>query len=179
VEGEKRMNDKRKESAFTLMEMMVVIVIAGILTAGSIFVLTKTGRYYKLRETVAILHSDCTLMRQYAEEKSATHAIAFTATGWKTLIIDNGVHIISSNDFPNQVRLGYTGSISKKADGSSGSPPTDGIDFPSDTIFFYKTRSASPGAVYFTNGDETRAVLVNSIGMAQVLIWDGGNWKEQ
>ncbi len=168
-----------RHSGFTMIEMMTVIVVAGILVASGIFVLTRTGEHYRMRSTAMMLRQEMALSRQLAKEKGRAYGFVFGNDKWHRVYLSQSGDTVleSTTELPGDLSFGVQSGVNKRVDGSAN-PPASGIDFPDGAVFFFK-RGATPGELYITSGRETKAIEVNSLGNPRVYDWDGYNWKKQ
>ncbi len=180
---------KIERSGITVVEVMVVVAIVGILVASSFFILRSMGSHLRLSGVALEFKQSCSLARQLALEKNRTYMIrcfpdSTPQLWWITRVDSVGYFTnIQRDTLHPSIRFGVgddvTGSGSITT-GPDGNPlPDDGVSFPANALAFMPRRGAPvTGAVYFTNGRETRAVLVNVFGSAQVMQYAGsGNWK--
>ncbi len=168
------------KKGFTLVEVMTVVVIAGILIASSLFVLHRTGSHYRLRTATLMLRQEMALTRQLSKERGRDYGISFSEGKWhKIFLSESGDTVLETTvDLPANISFGLQPGVTAKVSGS-GSPPIDGIDFINSAVIFFN-RSATPGVVYLTSGDETKAIEINSLGNPRIYDWnsDGSNWKK-
>ena len=168
------------KNGFTMLEMMSVVVIASILLVSGVFVLNSAGNHYRLRSATMMIRQDMALARQLTKEKGHDYGISFNTTQWKRIYLTSSGDTVEekSSELPHGVTFGFQSGINKKVDGTSTTPPANGIDFTSNAVVFYP-RTATQGAVYLTTGDETKTIEISSLGSPRVYDWDGYNWKKQ
>jgi hypothetical protein len=77
--------------------------------------------------------------------------------------------------FGGALYFGAEASVTPLPDGNGGSP-VNGFDFPGNKLTFFGRGDATNGVVYITNGRETYAVHVGTIGNIKVWQFLDGNW---
>ncbi|RKZ25334.1 hypothetical protein DRQ26_06055 [bacterium] len=170
----------------TITEVMVIVVILGILVASTSFILRRVGRHFRLTGAATQFKQDCTLARQMALEKNKTFLVRCfpdsTPQFWQIFRVDSAGFFSTDNRWRYELhRLIYfgVGSDVSGSTGPDGNPiPSDGVSFPANALALMPRRGApQPGVVYLTDGTETRAVLVNSMGSATVMQYKNGSWQ--
>lgn len=168
----------------TLTEVMVVVVIIGILVASTSFIMQRIGRHFRLTGAATQFKQDCALARQMALEKNKTFLIRCfpdsTPQFWQIFRVDStgffSTEIKWRHELHRLIRFGIGDDVTTGT-GPDGNPiPSDGVSFPANALALVPRQGApQPGVVYITDGTQTRAVLVNIIGSATVMQYDG-NW---
>ena len=175
----------------SMVEMIVVVVIIGILVASSFFVLGRMGQHLRVSGSAAELKQDCTLARQLSLEKNKPHLVRCfpdsTPQCWDIAVVESigvFVRVVGSREtIPPSIRFGVQDDLSGGASvilGPDGKMiPTDGVSFPANVVAFLPRQGVpQTGTVYFTDGRNTRAVMVSAIGSAVVMQYVGnGNWQ--
>lgn len=162
------------KKGFTLVEVLIVILIVGIFMGLAIPVFTSirseslnsfvesfasTLRTY--RETAIVRNLDCTIIFDPAVKRYTVQ--------------------YSGEAFPKEFSMGRIPGIAPNVtlatpECGGGPPEQDGIQFPGNTIIFRSKGFATPGAIYFTNGEETYAIGITLTGRIKVWKWGGGIW---
>ncbi|MCD6594840.1 GspH/FimT family pseudopilin [bacterium] len=176
---------KNREIGMTILEVMAVVVIIGILTTSSFFVLKGIGTHLLVSDASMNFKQSVALARQSALEKNKPYLVRCfsdsTPQLWRIIRVDSvGFFTLVSRDtLHRSVKFGKGNDISGSPNGPDGNPiPTDGISFPANALAIQPRAGVPiPGTVYFTDGKETRAVFVSAIGSAVVMQYDGTNWK--
>ncbi|MFP4458218.1 MAG: Tfp pilus assembly protein FimT/FimU [Candidatus Zixiibacteriota bacterium] len=169
----------KQKYGMTILEIMTVIVIAGIIFSIGYFIMAKSGADFRLKSGSRSLRHDIALARQYAKERGSNYGIAFDDGSWYVFTIaENGDTIIESDfEMPHDIQIGTTNDVNQKVSGT-GTLPADGIDFPSDRIVFMQ-RAAVPGVIYLNNGEDNKAVEVNVLGNTRIYTWRENSWNQE
>ncbi len=175
----------RKRAGLTIVEVVVVVVIIGILTAGTFFILGRMGKHLLVMDAATNFKQAVSLTRQKALEENKTFLIRCfpdsTPQVW-WIVREDSVGFFTPmrrDTLHRSVRFGVGDDVPAGASGPDGAPiPDDGVSFPGNAVVL-QPRVGAPisGTVYFTDGSETRAVLVSGTGTAVVMKYVGGGWQ--
>jgi len=177
----------QNKKGMSLFEIITVVTIIGIILASSFFILGRVATHLKITAAAAQLKQDCSMARQTALEKNKIISIQFHSTsprnrGWFILGVDSLGFLtdtVGSYQIEPAVWFGGQDDIGA-VNGPDGNPiPDDGIPFPANTMAFLPRQGLnSTGVIYFTDGKETQAVMMNQIGNATVMSYvENGNWQ--
>ncbi len=175
-----RNNVIKSQTAFTLVELMVVIGIIAIMSAIAIPNLMNPE--HKLKKAATGLMADMQRTRSMAIKENKEWRIVFDASGYS----------ITTDTPPvtkKRVDLsGYAAGV--KYGRASASEVTDAEDLSDSTkdsksILTFDSRGRcnigvedyGHGVIYLQYGDVTYAVVSGSTGNIRLLRWDGGDWK--
>ena len=166
----------------TLLEIVTIIVIAGILVASLFFILRPFGNKLRLSGAALKLKQDLSFARQRALETGSDCAVEFFPDSnpqyWRIMRSESGTLWVEEGrtELPRQIRFGVGKDVSASL--GLGAIPSDGISFPGNRVVFGpRSGASSAGTVYFTDGDKTVAVNVNTVGTAIVRKFQNGGWE--
>ncbi|GEM_PF-2715978 len=173
------------KSGLTILEVLVVTIIIGILTAGSLFILSRMGTHLLVTDTAVTFKQDVALARQLTYEKNRPHIIRCfpdsTPQLWWIVCEDSTGYFthFRRDTLHRSIRFGVGDDIPLSATGpQGGSIPSDGVSFPGNELTIMpRIGVPNTGTVYFSDGNETRAVLVTRTGTARVMRYANGNWQ--
>ncbi len=192
---------KKKETGFTIMELMVATAIFGILCAVAVPNMIGSLPGHRLRSAAGDVRSNLQLAKLRAVKENRFYAVAFDKNSDTYRVVNCGpdnryntsddatVKTVDLNEYGSGVSYGHGAATS----GVSGASFGDEITFPTDPLssvdnmaMFSPTGLASHvsgsfcvGYVYLANNRrETIAVGANSIaGNITSKSWVGGGWK--
>ena len=175
---------KNSRCGMTVLEVITVVVIIGIVTASSWFILKGMGTHLLVSDASVNFKQSVSLARQLALEKNKPYLVRCfpdsTPQLWKIVRVDSAGYFtpVRRDTLHRSIRFGKGSDISGSPNGPDGNPiPSDGVSFPANALAIMpRTGVPQPGAVYFTDGKETRAVYVSAIGTAEVMKYEGGSW---
>jgi len=168
----------------TILEMMITVAIIGIVLASSFFILARMGHHFKLTGTAMQIKQDVALTRQLALEKNKRYLIRFNTTStpqrWQIVQEDSAGYytVVRTDTIPRPIRFGVPSGVT--GNGPDGTAiPSDGISFTNNEAWIVPRIGASQrGAIYMTEGRSVRAVYINAIGSATVMLYSGpGVWR--
>ncbi len=160
------------KKGFTIVELLIVILIVGIFMGLAIPIFTSIGgeslrsftnsfastlRTY--RETAIVKNSDCTIV---FDPVTNTYIIQYE--GELPRVYDMGRP------------AGISAGITATPECGGGPADPDGIQFPGNSLIFRAKGFATPGAIYFTNNQETYAIGITMTGRIKVWKWGGAGW---
>lgn len=169
----------------TILEVIVVVMIIGILTAGSWFILRKMGKHILVMDAATNFKQDVALARQIALEKDKTVWVrcfpdSVPQVWWVVEVDSPGFFTqVKRDTLHRSIRFGVGEDVPAGALGPDGAAiPDDGVGFPGNILALMpRIGVLSSGTVYFTNGYETRAVWVSGTGTAMVMKYVGNGWQ--
>ena len=169
---------EKKSGGFTVTELMTVVAIMGILASIAMICTTEYTSRTKLRTTIHLIAAHIRQARLTAICTSKACNIKFDISANYFTI--NGTHNVM---LPKGVRFGADPGVSGCPDAPYILPPADGVSFDSpgnpNTLTYHPTGLVVPaGTVYITDGKQTMAVRVSSIGRPKSWRSSGGStWK--
>lgn len=188
---------KKKNSGFTLIEIMIVIGVITILSIVAVpnFLSWRTNMYVKA--CARDIYSSMQEARLLAVKNNSRTAIVFDTTNSRYYLCDNsggdGVwdgtndntgngdnNIIQTYNLNKQVRYGH-GNVPAGNSVTGGAFPADNISYVTpDNVLSINSRGIGDGGyVYIENQDSNRAYAVGTqtSGLIRMLKWDGGSWQ--
>uniref|UniRef100_A0A7C4TIR0 Type II secretion system protein n=1 Tax=candidate division WOR-3 bacterium TaxID=2052148 RepID=A0A7C4TIR0_UNCW3 len=172
------------KKGFTLIELMVVIGIIGIVMLIAIPNFAGMQRSARIHAAAQEIAQDFRNIRERALAKGLNYEIGFNTNTLRHYAVTytdlNGVvhsdtQKIASTTGGN-IHFGHTNATGNPPEGN-GPVPSDGIDFIGDVLRINNHGGASRGVVYITDGRETYAIGVNTLGKVRVYHYANGAWN--
>jgi prepilin-type N-terminal cleavage/methylation domain-containing protein len=169
---------RSKEKGFTMLEMLVVLAIAGTLVSIAASAFHSYQERTRLRSAIETMGAHIRQARWDARMQSAKSTIVFDVVSSSYTI--NGKVAAT---LPRGIRFGADPSVTGKPGQPYSPPPADGVSFDmggsKNIARFYPTGAVSPtGSVFLTDGRATMAVTVAITGRPK--LWrslGGGRWE--
>jgi type IV fimbrial biogenesis protein FimT len=178
----------RKESGFTILELIIVIVILGILTAiGIPNYLSRLPRY-RLKSAARDLYSNLQLARLGAIKSNADWALVINrAAGQYQVCSGRGadntwgggddvvVKIVVLNDYRSGVSYGNGNAASP-----IGATFGDYITFNNNVAVLNSRGTGNAGYVYLENSSAATSYGVGKLTSGVIILkrWDGADWED-
>jgi len=186
------MRIKSKNSCgFTLLELLLVAIVAGIAAALAIPALVEWVPEYRLRSAASELYSNLQWVKMEAVRRNTQCGIVFDtgsgryflcldsgADGLWTTVGDNSVTMtVDLSDFGSGVTFGHgnaTGEVLTGDDFEAGH-----VTYDQAVVLFSPIGISDAGFTYLENGRATTAFAVGTLPSGVILIrkWAGGGWR--
>ncbi|MBI9083945.1 MAG: prepilin-type N-terminal cleavage/methylation domain-containing protein [Desulfobacterales bacterium] len=177
---------------FSLVELMVVIAIAGVVMAVSVPAYLSYLPRIRLREAAREIGSDMQYIKVQAIKTNTTTAVLFNPAGTYQVITDSGEAAGSENwtdggevvrktvtlsDFKG-VSYGSTASTLRPGDTIT---PVSGVTFNNNVVMFTNRATSNSGTVYIRNekGDTMAVGVTAASGRVKTWYNYGGGWKDR
>lgn len=162
------------KKGFTIVELLIVILIVGIFMGLAVPVFMSIGSE-SLRSFVNSFASTLRSYREAAIVKNLDCTIVFNPAA-NTYTVQ-----YAGEAQPRQFEIGRPPGVASNVglatpECGGGPPEPDGVQFLGNTLVFSAKGSATPGAIYFTNNEETYAIGITITGRIKVWKWGGGRW---
>ncbi len=169
--------NKMGVKGFTILEILLVVVVASIITTMSIVVFTRYSSHHRLAGIAQTINQDIKWARQLAREKGTNQVIHFRCDKKEYRIYSEGdsLHPYEIRKLPAGVRYGLAQAIPEPEPGVG--KPTDGVQLTNNRATFTPYGIVNTGVVYLTNDREYYAIVIYEIGTTRVWRWNGSNWE--
>jgi len=169
---------------FTLIELMVVMAIIGVIMILAVPNFTQMQARGRISAGAKGMAQDLMQIRERALVRGLGHEVIFDMVSHRTYtasytdsIAHSFVYKLSGVAGGNLIFGAATGVSGYPPEGT-GDPPADGVDFLNDKLVFDSRGGATSGVVYVTDGKQTYAIGVNTLGKIRVYNYAGsGTWK--
>ena len=191
------LKQKKKNSGFTLIELIVLIGVITILSIIAVpnFLSWRTNMYVKA--SARDIYSSMQEARLLAVKENLSTAIVFDTTNSRYYLCDNwggdGVwdgtndnigtgdnNIVQTYYLSQQVRYGH-GNVPAGNSVTGGAFPSDNISYvtPDNVLNINSQGIGAGGYVYIENQDSNRtyAIGTQTSGLIRILKWNGGSWQ--
>ena len=169
-------------SAFTLVELMVVIAILGIMAVMVIPNFAGMQQRARMRAGAQEIAQDFRQIRERALATSQQYVVLRSASG-------RSYKVTNPAGQTTEYWLGQSGGglyfgtsgvpAAGPAEAGANPIPADGWGFASGVLYFQARGAATQGVAYVTNGRDDYAVGVNRLGKVRVYQYSGGQWNTQ
>ncbi len=169
----------RKRSGFSLIELMVVIGIISIILAIAIPDFARNQQRARIRSGAQAIAQDFRQIRERALSRGQRFSITIPDSRHYQVTGPGGSvsSFMLGQTTGGHLRFGVTGGVSSTPpEANQSSPPTNGFDFPGNTLIFEPFGAASKGVIYITDGRANFAVGINHIGRIKVYTYGNGSW---
>jgi prepilin-type N-terminal cleavage/methylation domain-containing protein len=180
----------RRQEAFTLVELFIVLAVLGIMASIAIPAFSGWLPGYHLRSAADDLYSELQLTKMQAIRNNGEWAVVFNAGNDTYQVVSGGADGIYStagdNVVDKTVDLSQYGSGAAYGNGAAtaaigGGGFDNGITFSADTVVFNSRgmiNSAAGGYVYLRN-NKNGAYAAGVLGSGVVLLkkWNGTAWE--
>lgn len=156
----------RRQSGFTLMELLIVIAIIGILTGIAVPNFLGYLPKYRLKSAMDDLFTNLQLAKMTAVRNAADCTVSFTSTGYTIESEGQTIRSVSLEDYGSGVTFAR--------------PPGDaGTAFPASISFNSRGLSTTSSYAYLTNEPQTAHFRVGALtsGVIRAQKWSGGTWE--
>lgn len=189
-DGQTTSSPRNAERGFTLIEGAVVVLLIGVVVAFAAPKVTNAMREHRLSSAVRDVTDLIQKAKAEAMADNRNSTLVIDTAGRRMgLIVYNEDESIARTDYvplPEGVNFDMpSGNLSP----ISGAPAAKPVSFPkqgnSSYVFQQNFNSrgfpvvATPGAVnalYFSDGEDYRAVTMTSVGGIRTWYWEDGNW---
>ncbi len=180
----------------TLIEIVVVIVIIGIILGLATIAFSRMQRVGRIEGVARELTQNLKAVKERAISKNQEYYVWFESVqqGREYTVAEHDPTTdlaplwvySSSGTVGANIWFGITGSIASYPPEGTCPPPSDGIDFPTWPGTTRKTLVFNPsggverrGVIYFTDGDGTGAIGINSLGKIVYYSYVNGQWNQE
>lgn len=155
----------------TLLELLVVLALLGLLATLALPHWEGMIRHHRLVQAVQTLALDLIRTRERAWIRGETQ--------WMDLQPEVGTYQtpLGRYTLPPGIRFGTTPGVLGPPSHPAPLQDPDGVTFPGNRIRFDPEGTASPGTLYLTNGEATRALTLTLTGRVRLWQWQDGAWQ--
>lgn len=186
-----------QERGFTLIEVTVIVLVAGAILAFATPKITNAMREYRLNASMQQISDLVQRVKMQAVSENTKSAIAIDTAGRRIGLVRyqaDGVTVarIDYTPLPQGVSFAVPANVTAPM---TGAPTSSAVSFPaqgsSTTVFAQDFNSrglpivvaGATNAIYLTNGQTFRALTVNCVGGVRKWSWrvvndTSGEWKD-
>ena len=160
----------KKENGFSIVDLMIALAIAGLISVASIPSLKVWSRNYNVQSAAMDLHSHMQIAKLGAVKENKSWTINFNPDGLLGYQVRNNTgKIVKIVDFSKK----YSGEIQY-------TDPTATKTYDDSSITFSPNGLSETGYTYISNKSKSsyyRVGMLYAIGSIKIEKWDGTQWK--
>ena len=160
----------KKENGFSIVDLMIALEIAGLISVASIPSLKGWSRNYNVQSAAMDLHSHMQIAKLGAVKENKSWTINFNPDGLLGYQVRNNTgKIVKIVDFNKK----YSGEIQY-------TDPTATKTYDDSSITFNPNGLSEAGYAYISNKSKSsyyRVGMLYAIGSIKIEKWDGTQWK--
>jgi type IV fimbrial biogenesis protein FimT len=180
----------KKESGFTMVEMVLVIAIIAILAAIAVPTATVWLPNYYLRNAAMDVFANMQFAKTEAVRLDSPYAVVFDPGSDSFSLVsgpgangifgtgndDDVVRTVNLSEYGENIVFGR-GSATINFDDGGGIFPADSVSFANNAVVFDSRGMCNSGSVYLQNPDRAYAVGTLMSGVLRIASWGGGTWE--
>ena len=187
---EKLYRPDKRESGFTIVELVVVIAIIAIMAAIAVPTATRWLPNYYLRNAAMDIFANMQYAKTEAVRLDSPYAVVFNP-GDDTFSLVSGpgpngifgtgnddvvVRTVNLSDYGENIVFGR-GNATINFDDGGGTFPADSVSFANNAVVFNSRGMCNSGSLYLQNPNRAYAVGTLMSGVLRIASWGSGTWQ--
>lgn len=187
---EKLYRPDKRESGFTIVELVVVIAIIAIMAAIAVPTATLWLPNYYLRNAAMDIFANMQYAKTEAVRLDSPYAVVFNPGDDSFSLVSgpgaNGifgtgnddvvVRTVNLSDYGENIVFGR-GNATINFDDGGGTFPADSVSFANNAVVFNSRGMCNSGSVYLQNPNRAYAVGTLMSGVLRIASWGSGTWQ--